>query len=77
IGVEYDPQRGLVKVNDHYQTTQENIYAVVYVIGFPSLASSDFNQGRFAATHIIDGSCYDKLVVDIPTGIYTRPEISC
>ncbi|API86638.1 Si-specific NAD(P)(+) transhydrogenase [Francisella uliginis] len=77
IGVEYNPQRGLVQVNDNYQTTQENIYAVGDVIGFPSLASSAFNQGRFAATHIIDGSCNDKLVEDIPTGIYTRPEISC
>ncbi|MDE4957295.1 FAD-dependent oxidoreductase, partial [Francisella tularensis subsp. holarctica] len=70
IGVEYDPQRGIVKVNDNYQTTQENIYAVGDVIGFPSLASSAFNQGSFAATHIIDGSCNDKLVEDIPTGIY-------
>lgn len=77
INVDYTPQRGLVQVNDNYQTTQENIYAVGDVIGFPSLASSAFNQGRFAATHIIDGSCNDKLVEDIPTGIYTRPEISC
>ncbi|GAB4222618.1 MAG: Si-specific NAD(P)(+) transhydrogenase [Francisella sp.] len=77
IKVEYDKQRGIIKVNDNYQTTQENIYAVGDVIGFPSLASSAFNQGRFAATHIIDGSCNDKLVEDIPTGIYTRPEVSC
>ncbi len=77
IGMEYNKQRGLISVNDNYQTSLENIYAVGDVIGFPSLASSAFNQGRFAATHIIDGSCNDKLVADIPTGIYTRPEISC
>ena len=77
IGVEFNPARGLISVNDNYQTSLENIYAVGDVIGFPSLASSAFNQGRFAATHIIDGSCNDKLVEDIPTGIYTRPEISC
>ena len=77
IGVDFNPSRGLITVNDNYQTSLENIYAVGDVIGFPSLASSAFNQGRFAATHIIDGSCNDKLVEDIPTGIYTRPEISC
>lgn len=77
IGMEYNSARGLINVNDNYQTSLENIYAVGDVIGFPSLASSAFNQGRFAATHIIDGSCNEKLVEDIPTGIYTRPEISC
>ncbi|MDE4945156.1 FAD-dependent oxidoreductase, partial [Francisella tularensis] len=45
IGVEYDPQRGLFKVNYNYQTTHENISAVGDVIGFPSIASSAFNQG--------------------------------
>ncbi|MDE4988683.1 FAD-dependent oxidoreductase, partial [Francisella tularensis] len=45
IGVEYDPQRVLVKVNDNYQTTQENIYAIFDVIGFHTQASSDFNKG--------------------------------
>ena len=77
IGVDYDSTRGQIKVNDNYQTSVENIYAVGDIIGFPSLASAAFNQGRFASTHIIDGSCNDKLVEDIPTGIYTRPEISC
>ena len=77
IGVDFDPSRGLMSVNENYQTSIDNIYAVGDVIGFPSLASSAFNQGRFAATHIVDGSCNDKLVEDIPTGIYTRPEISC
>ena len=77
IGLEYNRKRGLINVNENYQTSLDNIYAVGDVIGFPSLASSAFNQGRFAATHIIDGSCNDKLVEDIPTGIYTRPEISC
>ena len=76
IGIEVNPARGLIKVKDNYLTTVPNIYAVGDVIGPPSLASAAFNQGRFAATHILDGSCNDKLVEDIPTGIYTRPEIS-
>ncbi|QIV95983.1 NAD(P) transhydrogenase [Allofrancisella inopinata] len=76
IGVQINPSRGQITVDDSYQTSVPNIYAVGDVIGPPSLASAAFNQGRFAATHIIDGSCNDKLVEDIPTGIYTRPEIS-
>ncbi|MFC4891587.1 Si-specific NAD(P)(+) transhydrogenase [Pseudofrancisella aestuarii] len=76
IGVKTDSSRGLILIDDSYQTSVPNIYAVGDVIGSPSLASAAFNQGRFAATHIIDGSCNDQLVDDIPTGIYTRPEIS-
>ncbi|MBD2809100.1 FAD-dependent oxidoreductase, partial [Francisella tularensis] len=57
IGVDYDPQRVLVTVNDNYHNTQENISAVGDVIGFPSLASSAFNQDRCADPYIIYGSC--------------------
>lgn len=69
--------RGQINVNDNYQVDgKKHIYAVGDFIGYPSLASAAYDQGRFAATHIIDGSCDVKLVKDIPTGIYTNPEIS-
>ncbi|MCF6807333.1 Si-specific NAD(P)(+) transhydrogenase [Thiotrichales bacterium 19S9-12] len=69
--------RGSVEVNENYQTlNHSHIYAVGDVVGYPSLASAAFDQGRFAATHIIDGHCDAHLVKDIPTGIYTLPEIS-
>ena len=55
---------------------RDSIYAVGDFIGYPSLASAAYDQGRFAATHIIDGVCDATLVKDIPTGIYTNPEIS-
>ncbi|MCK4847130.1 MAG: FAD-dependent oxidoreductase, partial [Deltaproteobacteria bacterium] len=38
--------RGIIDVNDNYQTTLENVYAVGDVIGFPSLASTSREQGR-------------------------------
>jgi NAD(P) transhydrogenase len=63
-------------VNENYQTGHPHIYAVGDVIGFPSLASAAYDQGRFAATHIVTGECNTKLVEQIPTGIYTIPEIS-
>tara|TARA_R110002074_G_scaffold170006_2_gene332242 strand:- start:24494 stop:25906 length:1413 start_codon:yes stop_codon:yes gene_type:complete len=69
--------RGQINVNEHYQVEgKEHIYAVGDFIGYPSLASAAYDQGRFAATHIVDGFCDSKLIKDIPTGIYTNPEIS-
>jgi NAD(P) transhydrogenase len=68
--------RGNIPVNEHYQTAKSHIYAVGDVVGWPSLASAAYDQGRFAATHLIEGHCDVQLVSDIPTGIYTSPEIS-
>ncbi len=68
--------RGSIEVNENFQTIHPHIYAVGDVIGYPSLASAAYDQGRFASTHIVFGSCEQKLVEFIPTGIYTIPEIS-
>jgi NAD(P) transhydrogenase len=68
--------RGQIDVNGHYQTSLPHIYAVGDIIGFPSLASAAYSQGRFAATHLLTGRCDEGAVKDIPTGIYTSPEIS-
>jgi NAD(P) transhydrogenase len=67
--------RNQIEVNEHYQTAQPHIYAVGDVIGYPSLASASYDQGRFAAGHYC-GDPNHRLVADIPTGIYTSPEIS-
>jgi NAD(P) transhydrogenase len=75
VGLKAD-SRGQVKVNSNYQTEVENIYAVGDVVGYPSLASAAYNQGRFAAEAMLSGECHKALVEDIPTGIYTLPEIS-
>jgi NAD(P) transhydrogenase len=75
INVQPD-SRGLLKVNDHYQTEVPHIYAVGDVIGFPSLASAAYDQGRFAAIHAVCDHAEMALVRDIPAGIYTSPEIS-
>jgi NAD(P) transhydrogenase len=75
IGIEPNI-RGSIEVNENFQSTHSHIYAVGDLIGYPSLASAAFDQGRFAATHIVHGSCEHKLVEFIPTGIYTIPEIS-
>ncbi|MGB1263602.1 MAG: Si-specific NAD(P)(+) transhydrogenase [Cognaticolwellia sp.] len=68
--------RGQLKVNASYQTEVDGIFAVGDVIGYPSLASAAFDQGRICASAMLDGDSQAKLTVDIPTGIYTIPEIS-
>ncbi len=68
--------RGHLRVNANYQTELPHIYAVGDVIGYPSLASAAYDQGRFAGTHLVEGRCDQHLVEYIPTGIYTSPEIS-
>lgn len=75
LGIQLD-KRGNIEVNEYYQTAQPHIYAVGDVIGFPSLASAAYDQGRFAAKHCVTGKSDFKLVEQIPTGIYTIPEIS-
>jgi len=75
LGIKTD-SKGSIKVNEFSQTQLPNIYAVGDIIGFPNLASASYDQGRFAATHLVFGKCDHKLVEFIPTGIYTIPEIS-
>ena len=43
--------RGRIKVDEHYRTEVEHIYAVGDVIGFPALAATSMDQGRLAAYH--------------------------
>ena len=68
--------RGQIEVNEDFQTAQPHIYAVGDVIGYPSLASAAYDQGRYATTHMLEGDCDYRLAHDVPTGIYTIPEIS-
>ena len=68
--------RGQLKVNSMYQTAQPHVYAVGDVIGYPSLASAAYDQGRIAAQALVKGEATAHLIEDIPTGIYTIPEIS-
>ena len=62
--------RGQLAVDDHYRTEVENVYAAGDVIGWPSLASAAYDQGRSASSDIVKDD-YFRLVSDVPTGIYT------
>ncbi|MGJ3254840.1 MAG: Si-specific NAD(P)(+) transhydrogenase [Alcanivorax sp.] len=73
VGLEPN-NRGQLQVNERYQTSVEGIYAVGDVVGWPSLASASYDQGRFCAAAIAGDAV--RQVTDVPTGIYTIPGIS-
>lgn len=68
-------ERGRIRVNEHFQTSQPHIYAVGDVIGYPSLASTSSEQGRLAACHAF-GEPATTIPELYPFGIYAIPEIS-
>ncbi|MDZ4261528.1 MAG: Si-specific NAD(P)(+) transhydrogenase [Pseudomonadota bacterium] len=74
IGIEAN-SRGQIQVDQDYRTEVLNIFAAGDVIGWPSLASAAYDQGRSAAENLIESGSW-RFVNDVPTGIYTIPEIS-
>jgi len=69
-------RRGQIETNEYFQSALPHVYAVGDVAGPPGLASASYDQGRFVGAHIADGSVDWSLVEEVPTGIYTSPEIS-
>jgi NAD(P) transhydrogenase len=67
--------RGRIKVDADYRTSQPHIFAVGDVIGFPSLASVSMEQGRIAAGRAF-GLDVQTDPAGYPYGIYTIPQIS-
>lgn len=74
LGIEFG-RNGTIPVDDNYQTSVENIYAVGDVIGPPSLASVSMEQGRRAICHALGVDPGSKFEL-VPIGIYSVPEIS-
>jgi NAD(P) transhydrogenase len=68
--------RGLILVNDKYQTSVANIYAAGDVIGFPALASTSMEQARVAMAHAFSLRYKEALSPILPLAVYTIPEIS-
>jgi NAD(P) transhydrogenase len=75
--------RGLLCVNEYFQTAIPHIYAVGDVIGFPALAATAMHQGRLASAHAfpqpgghMNGQIPPTPLAPLPFGIYTIPEVS-
>lgn len=68
--------RGLVPVNDRYQSVVPHIYAAGDVIGAPALAATGIEQARVAVNHAFGAALKSDIATTLPTGIYTIPEAS-
>ncbi len=74
IGLEPN-SRGQLEIDKRYCTKVDNIFAAGDVVGWPSLASVSYDQGRAASNAIVDpAACVE--IDRFATGIYTIPEIS-
>jgi NAD(P) transhydrogenase len=69
-------KRGLIPVNENYQSSVLHIYAAGDVIGAPALAATGIEQGRAAMDHAFGSASRRAPAEVMPTGIYTIPEAS-
>ena len=69
-------ERGLIEVNEYYQTAHPHLYAVGDVIGYPALASTSMEQGRQAIRHALGLSGPKGRTEVLPFAIYAIPEVS-
>lgn len=75
IGIEPN-KRGLLQVNEFYQTKHPHIYAVGDIIGYPALASTSMAQGRQAIRHALNLPGIKEVTSLFPAAIFSIPEVS-
>jgi len=63
--------RGQLSIDDHYRTQVEHIYAAGDVIGWPSLASAAYDQGRSVSSDIVKDDHF-RFVSDVPRQAFIR-----
>jgi NAD(P) transhydrogenase len=69
-------KRGLLEVNESFQTAIPHIYAVGDIVGYPALASTSMEQGRQAIRHAFSIPGPQARTEELPFAIYTIPEVS-
>lgn len=75
VGIELGP-RGLIPVNERFQTCVPTIFAAGDVIGFPALASTSMEQARVAMVHAFNLLYKERISHVLPLAVYTIPEIA-
>jgi NAD(P) transhydrogenase len=68
-------EHGLIAVDKEYRTNVPHIYAAGDVIGFPALASTSMEQARRAIRCAFEEPSGDRPLGQLPTGVYTIPEV--
>ena len=71
-----ETERGRILVNERYETSLPNLYAIGDVIGGVMLAHAAVAEGRNAVRHMA-GTSVAADTKWIPSCIYTEPEIAC
>jgi dihydrolipoamide dehydrogenase len=74
VGVALD-ERGRVRVDQHYKTSVDGIYAIGDVIAGPMLAHKAEDEG-IAVAEILNGQAGHVNYAVIPAVVYTNPEIA-
>lgn len=74
VGVKTD--RGFISVNQNYQTTVPNIYAIGDVSGPPLLAHAASHEGVIAAEHMAGGHPHPLDKMNIPGCTYCQPQVA-
>ena len=74
LGIEKD-KRGVVQVNDHFQTKVPNVYAIGDLIRGPMLAHKAEEEG-VAVAEILAGQAGHVNYETVPSVIYTWPELA-
>ncbi len=69
-------RRGLILVDEKYQTSVPSIFAAGDVIGFPALASTSMEQARVAVGHAFNLNYNEKVSPILPLAVYAIPELS-
>jgi dihydrolipoamide dehydrogenase len=68
-------EKGFIKVNEHQQTTDPNIYAIGDIAGGVLLAHKATKEGR-VAVEVITGEESSSAGVTIPAVVFTDPEVA-
>lgn len=74
VGVQTD--RGFIKVNDMFQTSVSNIYAIGDVSGPPLLAHAASHEGVVAAEHLSGKKPHAIDKMNIPGCTYCQPQVA-
>jgi dihydrolipoamide dehydrogenase len=69
-------ERGFIRVNEHFQTTEGHIYAIGDVIGGLQLAHAAAHEAVAAVDHICGAAAHRYEQHLVPRCVYTRPEIA-
>jgi len=69
-------ERGFVKVNKYFQTSQKSIYAAGDVTGLMPLETTAAKEGNLAVMNIFENAKKTMNYNEIPSAVFTSPEVA-